>query len=419
MAHSGSIITAPVQMQSDLASVLGIPGTDLAASCKSSAINMWAKWKPVVRNLIDTTSQLASDKSWKPDSQLQDPWWKGTDGDYGLTYPYVGISLGQTGMETALSSLIRYINGNRNGWNYLKPSGGNNAPYRLLDFNRYNHAAPNPIRQFSVTPQVTAANLSPWEVSADYMSVDFDVPISNRDYLVPTDITGFRLYPGIAIFKLSGSTYVPIAWCTGNAWKGVGIKSQSTADGIDGRGDTMVHTIFSSAHTYYMIPVYFTCELPQPSDGYSALPTIGNQKVVTVPYVNFDSFDCMQAATTQRFGYPDITDSDVRSGSGATLGFYKSDFTLDSRDSYYIGGSSVMQVLVVNSTWDGSWTPSSSMCAFNQTYNFTIGPSEIITVGSCDLILDLTKQGWKVVMNVDGSVVEHRLRTTVIPTTQT
>jgi hypothetical protein len=59
------------------------------------------------------------------------------------------------------------------------------------------------------------------------------------------------------------------------------------------------------------------------------------------------------------------------------------------------------------------------MCAFNHTYNFTIGSSEIITVGSCDLILDLTKQGWKVVMNVDGSVVEHGLRTTVTPTSQT
>ena len=408
-------ITAPVTI-ADVAAIVRAGGTSLDDLIGNGSINMWAKWKPVVKNLIDTTDQLQSDKTWKTDSQLQSPWWRGTNGDYGLTFPSVAISLGQTGMETALSSLLSYINGNRNGWNYLRPAGGSNAPYRLIDFNRYNHNAPNPIRQFSCTPEVAAANTSPWEVSAQYMSVDFDVPISNRDYLVPTDITGYTLYPGIAIFKLSGNTYVPIAWCTGNSWKGKGIKSQSTADGIDGRGDTEVHTIFSSQHTSYMIPVYFTCQLEQSGEGYSALPTSGGQRVITVPYVDFDSFDCLQAATTQRYGYPDISNSTVRSGSGANLGIYQSDFTLDSRDSYYLGGSSTMQVLVVNSTWDGSWTPSSSMCAFNQTYNFTIGSSEIITVGSCNITLDLTKSGWKVVMNVDGSIVEHGLRTTSAPT---
>ena len=417
MSVSNGIISAPVSI-SDIQNAIGTSGGgDLATLCKSNNIKMWAKWKPVPKNLIDTTPQL-SGTSWQTDSQLSNnPWWKGNDGNYGLTFQSVGISLGQTGMETALTSLLQHLDGDRNGWRYLHPGGGNTSPYRQLDFLKYNHNAPNPIRQFSCTPDVTAAELSEWEVSASYMSVDFSTPISTRDYLVPTDITGYTLYPGIAIFKKSGNTYTPIAWCTGNAWRGKGIKSASYTDGIDGRGDTEVHTIFSSEHRYYMIPVYFTCQLPQSGPGYSALPTVGNQKVIPVPYVDFDYFDCTQAATSQRYGYPDISNSTVRSGAGATLGMYASNFTLDSRDSYYLGGSGVMQVLVVNSTWDGTWTPSSSMCAFNQTYNFTIGSSEIITVGSCDITLDLTKQGWKVVMNVAGSVVEHALRTTVTPTT--
>lgn len=377
---------------------------------------MWAKWKPVPKAIIDTTAQLNSDKTWKTDAQLENnPWWKG-GGNYGLSFYSVPISLGSTGVEDALTSLLQYINGGLNGWQYLRPNGTASTPYRQIDFNRYNHQAPDPIVQFSCTPAVTAAELSEWDVSAQYISVDFSTPISNRDYLVPTDITGYTLYPGIAIFKKVNNSYVPIAWCTDNVWKGKGIKSASTPDGIDGRGDTEVHTIFSSGNTYYMIPVYFTCPLAQSGAGYSSNPTAGSQRVIPVPFVDFDTFTCTQAATSQRYGYPDISNSIVRSGIGATMGFYATNFTLDSRDSYYLGGTSTMQVLVVNSTWDGSWSPSSSMCAFNQTYNFTIGQSEIITVGSCDLVLDLSMQGWKVVMNVDGDVTEHRLRTVVSPT---
>ena len=129
MAHSGSIITAPVQMQSDLASVLGIPGTDLAESCKSSAINMWAKRKP---------EGIASGLQSMPIGILTDAM-RQLNG-YGIRTLY------QNGYGS-LSSLVTDLrNGSvRSMFEYIKPSGGTSNPYRLTDFNGYYHGARTPI----------------------------------------------------------------------------------------------------------------------------------------------------------------------------------------------------------------------------------------------------------------------------------
>ena len=62
MAHGTDIITTPVTMPADLAAVLGISGTDLATNCTSSAINMWAKFKPIYH----------AEKGLLKDSQRQD-----------------------------------------------------------------------------------------------------------------------------------------------------------------------------------------------------------------------------------------------------------------------------------------------------------------------------------------------------------
>ena len=50
MSHGTTYIYAPVTMPSDIAAILGIPGTDLGDLCTSGAINMWAKYKPIEYN---------------------------------------------------------------------------------------------------------------------------------------------------------------------------------------------------------------------------------------------------------------------------------------------------------------------------------------------------------------------------------
>ena len=66
MALSNNKITAPVSVD-DVKSVLGESSNDLAALCKSSKINVWAKYKPTVYP-----------------SPFPDDWYKAKDGNYGI-----------------------------------------------------------------------------------------------------------------------------------------------------------------------------------------------------------------------------------------------------------------------------------------------------------------------------------------------
>lgn len=129
MAHSSTVISAPVNMPTDLASVLGISGTDLATACQSSAINMWAKCKP---------EGVASGLQSMPIGILTDAM-RQLNG-YGIRTLY-GNGYG------SLSALVTDLRNNsvRSMFEYIKPSGGTSNPYRLADFNGYYHRAKTPI----------------------------------------------------------------------------------------------------------------------------------------------------------------------------------------------------------------------------------------------------------------------------------
>ena len=76
MAYANGIISAPVSIY-DIQRAIGVSSKYLGTLCKSNNINMWAKWKPVSKNIIDTMSQLNSDKTWKTDAQLGTAaWWR-------------------------------------------------------------------------------------------------------------------------------------------------------------------------------------------------------------------------------------------------------------------------------------------------------------------------------------------------------
>lgn len=414
MANNNGIISWPVEI-ADIQEVLSDGSVSLGILCRSRNINMWAKWKPVTKAGKDTMAQLAADKSWKTDAQLSDPWWRGTNLNYGLTFSQYPISLGQTGVEDAINLMTPNIDGRLNTWAYTPPTGVTMAsPFRIIDFNRYNHRVKNPIRGFKCTSTVEAAQApAPWNVVAEFMETDMTYPISERDYITPMDIAGVTLYPGIVIFKKSGSTYIPMAWCTGKTWEGNGIQSQDVADGVGGRSDTMVEARFSSNHTYYMIPVYFTVELAQPQAGYSALPTAGGAKIIPVPFVTFDSFDCYQASTSQKVGMPVVSSHDITTMPGSDIGNYIGTVSIDSRGSYYVGGTHVaITVGLVNSLWDGNiTTPSSDMYNYWNTFTDLTIPddavTDIVSLRRTNLNMNYA---WKFVIVVDGTVTEIGLR---------
>lgn len=126
---------------SSINSALGTSYTDLAALCKSTAINMWAKFKPIYH----------SEKGLLKDSQRQDN-----------SHSVSGYAISWGIMKPAVSSWSDYIN-TSNGvvksgtWCYDRPVGGSASPYRLSDFAEvdnsgvatgkgYNHSAKFPIQ---------------------------------------------------------------------------------------------------------------------------------------------------------------------------------------------------------------------------------------------------------------------------------
>lgn len=117
MAHtSAGVISGSVAQLADVKAVLGESVNTLSGLCKSSKINKWAKYKPVVY------ASNAPDRSGTA-------WWHGTNRNCSLT-------INTYAKASALAS------GYTANYGYVKPSGGTASPYRLLDFQGYNHKAP-------------------------------------------------------------------------------------------------------------------------------------------------------------------------------------------------------------------------------------------------------------------------------------
>jgi len=119
-----------------VAKVIHMGSLDVGTLCSDNNkgnrgyVNKWAKYKPVIRkNRLDTTDELVggtgTDKNrWKDGAT----WWKGDDGKCGLTVnKYSRASEMRAGWD--------------DNWKYNPPTGGLAAPYRLIDFNYYDHNA--------------------------------------------------------------------------------------------------------------------------------------------------------------------------------------------------------------------------------------------------------------------------------------
>lgn len=139
MGHSNGIITPPVNT-ADVSYVTRRSSNDVGTLCGNNPmINKFAKYKPVrLQNVIDSTvingaQQLnTSTKQWLSTAN----WWRGDDGKCGLNV-------------NVYDTEYKLTQGFESDWGYLPPRGNSvtpKEPYRLIDFNYYNHSAQMPFR---------------------------------------------------------------------------------------------------------------------------------------------------------------------------------------------------------------------------------------------------------------------------------
>lgn len=114
MANSNEIITAPVSMY-DVQQVLGDNSTDLATLCKSSKINKWSPKKPIYY-----PSQSSPKIQPLTDAEFRNQ-------NYGLVI--------DNSRANYAAEVVR-LSANQVDFRYVPV----NAPYRLSDFNGYDHS---------------------------------------------------------------------------------------------------------------------------------------------------------------------------------------------------------------------------------------------------------------------------------------
>lgn len=234
MAHSSTVISAPVNMPTDLAAVLGISGTDLAANCTSSAINMWAKCKP---------EGVASGLQAMPVGILTNAM-RALNG-YGIRTLY------QNGYGS-LSGLISDLRNNsvRSMFEYIKPSGGISSPYRLADFNGYYHGARTPIWNPYNPTDTLRVNSDGTLQLYYYTNVNgSDMELGLKDLRFTSDNHTFAdYYFGILIWD--GSNYYAATQdhVMGSSWQ----------EGLDVTLTGVPVPSGSNIYTYQMVPFFAT-----------------------------------------------------------------------------------------------------------------------------------------------------------------
>lgn len=111
MAHNNGIITTTgsgISIIADISEVLNVASGDDGVLCRSDNVNMWAKYKPI------KYASWVDNGGGEVDS----------DGNpYGIYRP------SHDDIEIAVDGPIYWV----------KPTGGAASPYRVLDFNGYNH----------------------------------------------------------------------------------------------------------------------------------------------------------------------------------------------------------------------------------------------------------------------------------------
>ena len=144
MSNSNGVITAPVNIETDIYRVLGISptssGYDLGYACgnKHGKINKWVRYKPVALRALDFPDTFNnSTRRWAETNISTGGWAQNRPWFYGSkNFPVFEI--------LQISSMNDYgTNGTINPsylWKYNAPWGGDLAPFRAVDFLGYDNS---------------------------------------------------------------------------------------------------------------------------------------------------------------------------------------------------------------------------------------------------------------------------------------
>lgn len=241
MAHSTSMITAPVVMPTDIAEVLNISGTDLSDSCKSNAINMWARYKP---------EGAASGLQTMPIGQLS------------LAQRQLngfGIRINYSNGYGSLNTLVTDLRAGTvaNMFEYIKPSGGLSSPYRLTDFDGYYHAAHAPIWS-PYTPNVVLDVSSQNTLQLYYYTNvnGSEQELGLKDLRIANDVNTFADYY-FGILMWDGNSYYAATQdhVMGSSWQ----------EGLDVTLQGVPQPSGSYTYTYHLIPFFATLPISSQS----------------------------------------------------------------------------------------------------------------------------------------------------------
>lgn len=240
MALANNKITAPVSVD-DVKSLLGESSNDLATLCKSSKINVWAKYKPTDYN-----------------AAFADDWSKGKDGNYGL-------NITVDNRVSSWSALVAEYSKANNGYSniYKRPSGGATSPYRLGDFRGYNHKAKPEISDY-----LAASNYM--EDSQISLSVAYNAVTVDGDQVSYNAIDAFRdLYFGYVITDISGKTLKLIATASTTSSYEVRLAARTLLAGTYRLYPMFCNVDYSTNHTLRAMYCY-------------AVPNLAGGKIMTV-----------------------------------------------------------------------------------------------------------------------------------------
>lgn len=118
MGRSNGIITPSISLPADVSYVLGAASADTGILCRHPNINMWAKHKPVVYPDLEKNGNTGF--PWKGINPTKEP--------YGIVMNVTNGGLNETTIAAMQTPLT-----------YRRPFGGMDSPYRIPDFNGYNH----------------------------------------------------------------------------------------------------------------------------------------------------------------------------------------------------------------------------------------------------------------------------------------
>ena len=240
MSLANNKITAPVSVD-DVKSLLGESSNDLATLCKSSKINVWAKYKPTDYN-----------------AAFADDWSKGKDGNYGL-------NITVDNRVSSWSALVAEYSKANNGYSniYKRPSGGATSPYRLGDFRGYNHKAKPEISDY-----LAATNYL--EDSQISLSVAYNVVTADGDQVSYNAIEAFKdLYFGYVITDTSGKTLKLIATASTTSSYEVRLAARTLLAGTYRLYPMFCNVDYSTNHTLRAMYCY-------------AVPNLAGGKIMTV-----------------------------------------------------------------------------------------------------------------------------------------